>query len=32
MTAEEKLIQNKLGLLELAAYLKNVSEACRVMS
>ena len=31
MTTEEKLIKNKLGLLELAAYLKNVSEACRVM-
>ncbi len=31
MTTEEKLIKNKLGLLELAAYLRNVSEACRVM-
>ena len=31
MTTEEKLIKNKLGLLDLAAYLKNVSEACRVM-
>ena len=31
MTTEEKLIRNKLGLLDLAAYLKNVSEACRVM-
>jgi len=31
MTTEQKLIKNKLGLLELAAYLKNVSEACRVM-
>ena len=31
MTTEEKLIRNKLGLIELAAYLKNVSEACRVM-
>lgn len=31
MTTEEKLIKNKLGLLEFAAYLKNVSEACRVM-
>jgi len=28
MTTEEKLIKNKLGLLELAEYLKNVSEAC----
>jgi len=31
MTTEEKLIKNKLGLLELATYLKNVSEACRVI-
>ncbi len=31
MTTQEKLIKNKLGLLELAAYLKNVSRACRVM-
>ena len=31
MTTEEKLIRNKLGLLDLAVYLKNVSEACRVM-
>jgi len=31
MTIQEKLIKNKLGLLELASYLKNVSEACRVM-
>jgi hypothetical protein len=31
MTTEETLIKNKLGLLELASYLKNVSEACRVM-
>jgi Winged helix-turn helix len=31
MTIQEKLIKNKLGLLELANYLKNVSEACRVM-
>jgi len=31
MTTQEKLIKNKLGLIELAAYLKNVSEACRVM-
>lgn len=31
MTTDEKLIRNKLGLLELANYLKNVSEACRVM-
>ena len=31
MTTDEKLIKNKLGLLELASYLQNVSEACRVM-
>lgn len=31
MTREEKLIKSRLGLLELADYLKNVSEACRVM-
>lgn len=31
MTREEKLIKSKLGLLDLADYLKNVSEACRVM-
>lgn len=31
MTTEQKLIKNKLGLLELATYLQNVSEACRVM-
>jgi transposase len=31
MTTQQKLIKNKLGLIELAAYLKNVSEACRVM-
>ena len=31
MTVQEKLIRNKLGLLELASYLQNVSEACRVM-
>jgi transposase InsO family protein len=31
MTTEEKLIKNKLGLLHLASYLKNVSEACRAM-
>jgi transposase InsO family protein len=31
MTREEKLIKSKLGLLELASYLENVSDACRVM-
>lgn len=32
MTTAEKLIKNKLGLLQLASYLQNVSEACRVIS
>jgi transposase InsO family protein len=31
MTTQEKLIQRKLSLLELAEYLKNVSEACRLL-
>jgi transposase InsO family protein len=31
MTVQEKLIKNKMGLLELASFLGNVSEACRVM-
>jgi len=31
MTTAEKLIKNKLGLLQLATYLKSVFEACRVM-
>lgn len=31
MTTEQKIIRNKMSLLELAEYLKNVSEACRVM-
>ena len=31
MTREEKLIKSKLGLLELASYLENVSDACRVI-
>jgi len=30
MTTQEKLIRNKLSLLELAEYLQNVSEACKV--
>ncbi len=30
MTTEEKPIKNKLGLLELAVYLENVSVACWV--
>jgi len=31
MTTHQKLIRSKMGLLDLAFYLKNVSEACRVM-
>lgn len=31
MTTEQKIIKPKLGLLELAQQLRNVSEACRVM-
>jgi transposase InsO family protein len=31
MTTEEKIIKNKLGLLNLAHQLGNVSQACRVM-
>ncbi|MFQ6008726.1 MAG: IS481 family transposase, partial [Candidatus Zixiibacteriota bacterium] len=31
MTAEQKIIKNKVGLLELARHLGNVSQACKVM-
>ena len=31
MTTDEKIIKNKVGLLELAAMLGNVSQACKVM-
>jgi molybdenum-dependent DNA-binding transcriptional regulator ModE len=31
MTTEEKIIKNKVGLLNLAQQLGNVSQACRVM-
>mgnify|MGYP001009382117 CR=1 FL=1 len=31
MTQQEKLIKNKLGLLELAEHLGNVSKACQVL-
>ena len=31
MTQREKLAKAKMSLIELAEYLKNVSEACRVM-
>ena len=30
MTTQKKLIRNKLSLLWLAEYLKNVSEACKI--
>lgn len=30
MTTQEKLARNKLSLLELAEYLKNVSQACKI--
>lgn len=30
MTTEEKLINRKLSILELAEYLKNVSESCKI--
>jgi Winged helix-turn helix len=31
MTQEQKLVRPKLGLLELAKHLGNVSQACKVM-
>ena len=31
MTAAERVAHSKMSLLELAEYLKNVSEACRAM-
>jgi len=31
MTTEQKVIRAKVGLLELAKQLGNVSQACRVM-
>ncbi len=31
MTAQEKILKNKLGILELAPHLGNVSQACKVM-
>jgi transposase InsO family protein len=30
MTTQEKIVRSKLSILELAEYLKNVSEACRI--
>ena len=31
MTTEQKIIRNKVGLLELAKTLGNVSQACKVI-
>lgn len=31
MTTEQKIIKNKVGLLELAKHLGNVSQACKVL-
>jgi len=31
MTTQEKIIKNKLGVLELASMLGNVSKACKVI-
>ena len=31
MTTQQKIIKNKVGLLELAKHLGNVSRACKVM-
>lgn len=30
MTVQERMVKNKTGLLELAEYLQNVSEACKI--
>ena len=30
MTTQEKIARSKLSILELAEYLKNVSQACRI--
>jgi hypothetical protein len=31
MTTQAKIIKNKMGILELAQHLGNVSQACKVM-
>ena len=31
MTTEQKIIKNKVGLLELARQLGNVSQACKIL-
>ena len=30
MTTQEKLVKRKLSIIELAEFLKNVSQACRI--
>lgn len=30
MTVQERIVKNKMGLLELAEYLQNASEACKI--
>ena len=30
MTMQERVVKNKMGLMELAEYLQNVSEACKI--
>jgi hypothetical protein len=30
MTTQEKLVNRKLSIIELAEFLKNVSQACRI--
>jgi len=30
MTTQEKLVKRKLSIIELADFLKNVSQACRI--
>ena len=30
MTTQDKIVKGKLSILELAEYLKNVSQACRI--
>jgi len=30
MTTQERIVKSKMSLIELAEYLKNVSEACKI--
>lgn len=30
MTAQERIVKNKMSLIELTEYLQNVSEACKI--